>query len=86
MSQALEAINKIGRHTDCSLDDLLNRLCHLGEPTISKMRNGWWCRVRMHVTAKGTEFQIESDTNCVTPLGAAQQCTERAIATLKQWS
>ncbi len=85
MSQALEAINKIKDYKQCNLDDLLVKLCHLGDPSLTKMRGGWWCRVRMHVTAKGCNFEIESEINNTTPTDAARQCAERALSTLKQW-
>ena len=86
MSQALEAINKIKDYQQCNLSDLLLKMCHLGEPSIHKMRNGWWCKVDMHVSAKGSRFVIESDSNCDNPSEAARQCAGRALTILKQWS
>lgn len=85
MSQAIEAINKLENYKQVGLDDLLLKLCHLGEPSLCRMRKGWWCRVKMHVTAKGVQFEIESETNCDTPSDAARQCAQRALEALKQW-
>jgi len=86
MSQAIEVIGKLKEYKQCSLDDLLIKLCHLGDPSISKMRKGWWCRVDMHVASKGTRFTVESECDRPSPLEAAHQCAERAIEILKQWS
>jgi|GEM_PF-5058881 hypothetical protein len=65
---------------------MLTQLCRVGKPRVSRMNDGWLCAVDMHVSAAGTEFKIRSEFDCETAFKAAQQCTERVVATLKQWA
>lgn len=71
---------------ESSVEAMLEQLCRVGKPRISRMNDGWLCSVDMHVAAAGTEFKIRSEFDCPTPFQAAQQCTDRVVETLKQWA
>ncbi len=68
------------------LETILQNICSLGVPTLFKVDRGWWVTLKMHVSAAGTEFTIKSEGDCATPLAAARQCAERAVATLTEWT
>jgi hypothetical protein len=83
---AAETIFLLDRAMDIDLESMLQKLCIVGKPRVSRMDDGWVCAVDMHVAAAGTEFKIRSEFDCETAFKAAQQCTERVVATLKQWA
>lgn len=80
------ALARLTGYADEPLETLLQTLCNIGVPTLFKMDRGWWVTLKMHVAAAGTEFKVQSDSDCQTPGEAARQCAERALATLKQWA
>lgn len=82
---ALQTTERLKGYEQDSLDTLLLKLCHLGSPAVSKMRDGWWARLDMHVSAAGTTFRVDSEMNCKTPIEAVRQCTERSLTVLNQW-
>lgn len=65
-----------------TLDEKLVALCAFGEPTLHRMKKGWWCTIDMHVAAAGTAFSIKSESDCPSPTEAVDQCAERIAATL----
>jgi hypothetical protein len=60
-----------------SLENNLLRLAQFGEPTMHKMKSGWWVTLNLHVAGIGTSIRIESESSCKTPTDAARQCEER---------
>lgn len=65
------------------LEFLLRALCKFGKPTLHRFDKGWYCKVTMHVAAKGTSFEIASDFTCELPTLAARECAYRIITTLE---
>ena len=65
------------------LETLLVALCVYGRPRISKMPDGWFCRVEMHVPQKGCTFEVKSEITCESPTTAARQCLDRVTEALK---
>lgn len=68
------------------LESTLQNLCRVGKPRVSYVSDGWVCAVDMHVAAAGTEFKIRSEFDCESPFKAVNECTQRVVATLKQWA
>lgn len=64
---------------------IMELLCAVGMPRLSKMKDGWNCSCEMHVSAAGTTFTIRSEFDCQTQTDATRQCAERVVATFKQW-
>jgi hypothetical protein len=81
-----DTIASLERVKYSNVETMLEQLCRVGKPRVSRMNDGWLCAVDMHVSAAGTEFKIRSEFDCGTPFEAAQQCTERVVATLRQWA
>lgn len=81
-----DTIAELERIRYSNVETMLEQLCRVGKPRISRMDDGWVCAVDMHVATAGTEFKIRSEFDCETAFKAAQQCTERVVETLKQWA
>lgn len=80
LSERLTSL-KLARRED--LECLLLALCAYGKPVLHRVDNGWYCKVSMHVAAKGTSFDVASDFSCASPIVAARECTDRIVATLE---
>jgi hypothetical protein len=85
-AEMIDLLDRLRVMGESNLEDALENLCRVGKPRVSRMDDGWVCAVDMHVSAAGTEFKIRSEFDCGTPFEAAQQCTERVVATLRQWA
>jgi hypothetical protein len=81
-----ETIGLLEQAKAINIESMLENLCRVGKPRVSRLHGGWVCAVDMHVAAAGTEFKIRSEFDCGTPFEAAQQCTERVVETLRQWA
>lgn len=84
----MSAIVPIAELRDYEAMDLERVLCALarfGEPTMMKMDRGWWCFMKVHVSAVGAVLKVESESNAKSPTVAARQCAERLVATIKQF-
>jgi hypothetical protein len=68
---------------DNDLESLLNELCKYGEPRVSMLRGGWYCKIEMHVSQKGCSFDVASEFKCETPTHAARECLSRVKSALK---
>lgn len=68
-----------------NLDEILNALCAFGVPMLSKFPNGWWCKIEMHVAAKGCAVRCESETSHKTPSLAVAECVKRTVETFNQF-
>jgi hypothetical protein len=79
----VERVRSLKAATYESLEFLLNCLCAFGKPVLHRMDKGWYCKVSMHVAAKGTSFEVGSEFTCETSLAAARQCAQRIIATME---
>ena len=75
----------LANYASASLEEILLSLCGVGKPRLTRLSDGWYCVVEMHVSAAGAEFKVGSDFTCPTPIAAARQCGERVSATLKQY-
>lgn len=82
---ALQTVTYFEDSKRMQLEELLNKMCAIGVPSLTKMKNGWWCRIKMHVSSAGVEFSVDSECNHQTPILAARECIDRAIAVIKQW-
>ena len=58
-------------------DDMLMNLCQYGKPSLTRMANGWWCRVTMNTDSAGASIQIDSETNHTMPRMAVIECATR---------
>lgn len=65
------------------LSDRLVWLTKFGKPSVNKTKSdGWYGLIEMHVSAKGTTFDIRSDYDCASPDAAINQLIERMLDTL----
>ncbi len=72
----------------CATTDLessLNSLCSFGQPKLSKMDNGWYCRIDMFVSSEGASFEIQSNFDHKTPSDAVNTLIERLQKTLSDF-
>jgi len=67
-----------------TLDDALIDMCRYGQPRLSLLDGGWYCKIAMHVAAKGASFDIASDFGQRTPREAVDQCRARIRETIAQ--
>lgn len=65
-----------------SLDDLLLGLCRYGEPRLSRMSDGWYANIGMHVASEGAEFSVKTDFDHATPREAIEVLIKRVRSTL----
>lgn len=66
-----------------TLDECLIELSRYGEPSLTKMKRGWWARIEVFVTGKGVQFDVNSESDNATPHNAVCQCYDRLIAAIK---
>lgn len=66
------------------IDKCLFELERYGRPMLSKMDSGWYCKVDVFVTGKGTEFKVRSDFGCKFPKLAVNQCYNRLVESIKK--
>lgn len=77
---------QLRKYGSMSLEELLEALTAYGSPRVSRMRNGWYAGIEMHVSSAGADFKINSGFDMDTPLAAVQQCTQRVLETLGKYS
>lgn len=66
-----------------SLEDMLENLCSYGKPKVSMMSEGWLASIEMHVSSKGTTFNIRSEFNHTTPTEAVIVLVDRVDKALR---
>ena len=66
-----------------SIEDLLDQLCQLARPRLSKTKSGWHASIELAVQSAGCEFDIRSDFNHPTPADALRTLIDRATAALR---
>lgn len=80
-----EALKKLQRCKEDSLDENLEALSFYGNPTLMKTSNGgWWCYVKMHISAIGASFDVKSESNHKCPNSAVRECAERIFDVLRR--
>jgi hypothetical protein len=65
-----------------AFEEKMEWLCKFGEPSVSKMRNGWWARIDMNTNTTGSKFQVDTDTKHERPSQAVDQLIERMLDAL----
>ena len=65
------------------LEEILSELEKYGCPRIGKYSSGWHCKVEVHITSVGAEFEIASSFKNITPISAAKECLKRLIKAIE---
>lgn len=71
---------------EMDLESVLMELERHGQPKLSQMSRGWWCRIEMNVNASGASFEVESEIRHQRPLDAAAECLYRVRKALEALS
>lgn len=72
--------------TPSSLEEKLEWLCRFGKPSVYRCDRGWNVGIEMHVSSAGATFKVNSEFNIPTLTAAVDQCIERMLATITQYS
>lgn len=65
-----------------SVSERMQWLCKFGEPSISRMRSGWWARIEMNTNTTGAKFQVDTEMKHGTIDEAVDQLIHRMIEAL----
>lgn len=67
---------------DKSLESKLDWLCGFGEPRLGRLDTGWYARVDMRVSVRGSAYEVRSEFGHATATSAIDECIERVKATV----
>jgi hypothetical protein len=74
------------QRTPSTLEEKLEWMRRFGKPSVYACDVGWSVSIEMHVASAGTTFKVRSEFNIPTITAATDQCIERMLNTITQYS
>lgn len=79
--------DRSGIATAPSLESILDELAQYGRPSLRQFEDGTWAAfVKMHVSAAGATFEIDSDFKHPTHISAALQAADRVREAMRKFA